>query len=377
MRLPPASTGLRAVAIAAQTGADIAANSGRWVKLTKESARLVDKHGLRESSKTGMSTGVLKGVKGQAKGFLEFTKAPGAHLSNPAMLASAGGIMAQLVMQQAMDEITDYLARIDAKVDDVLRARKDSVLASMIGVGLVIDEAMTTREQVGLVNEVTWSKVQAAPMAIAETQAYALRQLDSLAEKLERSAKVKVLAETAEAAQSTVQEWLAVLARCFQLQDAIAVVELDRVLAVAPEDLNGHRLGLREARRDRLALITTTTERLLARIEAAGARANDRVLLHPTRSRTVVDAGNGITRKVDDFHGLLGVAEERPALEARRWSEAATEVRDQVLATSAEGVDAAKRLGGEGLGRAKAVKERTSRRIGNLPRRRRNGVDSG
>ena len=37
----------------AQAGSEIAANSGRWVKLTKESAQLVKKYGLMESSKTG------------------------------------------------------------------------------------------------------------------------------------------------------------------------------------------------------------------------------------------------------------------------------------------------------------------------------------
>lgn len=93
-------------AVVAQAGSDIAANSGRWVKLTRESAQLVKK-----------------------------------------------------------------LATIDGKVDDVLRAQKDAVLARMIGVGFVIEEAMTIREKKGRVDEVTWSKVQTAPMTIAETQA--------------------------------------------------------------------------------------------------------------------------------------------------------------------------------------------------------------
>lgn len=63
-------------AVAAQVGSDLAANSGRWVKLTPKSARLVKKYGLRESSKTGFSTGVVKGQKGQIRGFVEFVKAP-------------------------------------------------------------------------------------------------------------------------------------------------------------------------------------------------------------------------------------------------------------------------------------------------------------
>jgi hypothetical protein len=88
--------------------------------------------------------------------------------------------------------------------------------------------------------------VQATSMTIARTQAYALRQLGALAEKVEHKANIGDLAKTAKDAESEVREWLAVLARCFQLQDAIAVLELDRVLDAAPEELDQHRLALRE-----------------------------------------------------------------------------------------------------------------------------------
>src|SRR3954453_23970830 len=146
VELPRLKSVLGAGAAAAQAGSELAVNSGRWVKLTKESAQLVQKYGLRESAKTGLSTGVVKGAKGQVKTFVEFAKGPGSALSNPAILAGAAGIMTQVAMQQTMNEITDYLAKIDKKLDDVLRAQKDTVLARMIGVGLVIDEAMTLRK---------------------------------------------------------------------------------------------------------------------------------------------------------------------------------------------------------------------------------------
>lgn len=100
---------------AAQAGSEVSANAGRWVKLSEESAKAMKKYGLRESSKTGLSTGVLKGEKGRVKGFVEFARGPGTSLTNPAMLAGAAGIMAQLAMQQTMDEVTDYLQRIDAE----------------------------------------------------------------------------------------------------------------------------------------------------------------------------------------------------------------------------------------------------------------------
>src|ERR1700722_11097892 len=95
-------------AAAAQAGSEVAANSGRGVKLTKESAQLVNKYGLRKSSKTGLSTGVLKGNSGQVKGFVQFVRVPGSLLPTPALLAGAAGIMAQVAMQQTMDEIIYY-----------------------------------------------------------------------------------------------------------------------------------------------------------------------------------------------------------------------------------------------------------------------------
>ncbi len=356
-------SGLSAGAGVAQTGSEVAANSGRWVKLTEQSAHAVQKYGLRENSKTGLSTGVVKGDKGQIKGFVEFVKTPGSRLANPAALAGAAGIMAQVAMQQTMDEIIDYLATIDEKVDDVLRAQKDAVLARMIGVGFVVEEAMTIRESRGRVDEVTWSKVQGSPATIAETQAYALRQLDALAEKLERKTGIGDLAEAAKDAESKGQEWLAVLARCFQLQDAIAVLELDRVLDASPHELDGHRLGLKAARQGRLKLISLSTGSLMARMDAAAGMANTKVLLHPAKAPAVVHSSNQIATAVVDFHERLGIERGRDSLATRSWGDAATEVRNKALETGAEGIGAAKRFGDETFDRARSVTGKLSSRI--------------
>lgn len=359
----------------AQAGSEIAAHSGRWMKLTKESAHLVKKHGLRESSKTGLKTGVVKGQKGQIGGFLEFAKKPGSLLSNPAILAGAASIMAQLAMQQAMDEITDYLALIDEKVDDVLRAQKDAALARMIGVGFVLEEAMTLRQSRGRVDEVTWSKVQTAPATIAETQAYALRQLDALAEKVERKTSIGDLATAAKEAESKAGEWLAVLARCFQLQDAIAVLELDRVLDASPDELDGHRLGLRQARQNRLELISRTTELLVARMNVAAGMANAKVLLHPTASPAVVQSSNHVAASIDDFHGRLGIESGRESAEARRWVDAATEAKDKALETGANGVGAAVSLGSKTLDRAGSITGKLAGKIVDRARRQRGDTE--
>jgi hypothetical protein len=369
-RLRPA---LRHAAGVAQAGSEAAANSGRWVKLTEESAQAIKKYGLMKSSKTGLSLGVVQ-AKGQAKGIkgvVQFVKRPRSLVTNPAILAGAAGIMAQVAMQQTMDEILDYLATIDEKVDDVLRTQKDAVLADMIGVDFIIEEAMTIREHVGRVSEVAWSKVQTTPMTIARTQAYALRQLDALAERLEHKTNIGDLAKTSQKAESKVQDWLAVLARCFQLQDAIAVLELDRILDASPEELDAHRLALRDTRQNRLELIARSTEHLLARMDAAAHIANTKVLLHPKPSRAVVDSSNHVAVAVIDFHGRLGIERSRQSLEARLWVDAATDVRDKMLETGGAGVDAARLLGNETLDRARSVTGNLSGRISERALRRR------
>ncbi|MGQ4386896.1 hypothetical protein [Streptomyces sp. SAS_270] len=358
-------------AAVAQAGSDLAAESACWVKLTRESAQVVKKYGLRESSKTGLMTGAVKGPKGQIRGFVEIASGPRSLLGNPALLVHAAGIMAQLAMQQTMDEITDYLATIDEKVDDVLRAQEDAALSDMIGAELVIEEAMAIREQVGRVSEITWSKVQATPGTIATAQVYTLRRLDALAERMERKAKIGDLAEAAKVAESKAQQWLAVLARCFQLQDAIAVLELDRVLDEAPEELDRHRLGIRIARQNRLDLISRSTERLVAQMNAAADAANAKVLLHPTKSPAVVQSSNHVVTGVHDFHGRLGIESGRQSLETRRWAVAAAAVRDKALETGAKGVGAARSLGNETLDRASSVKGKLSSGIAERARRRR------
>jgi hypothetical protein len=345
------------------------------VKLTKESAQLASKYGLRKSSKTGLSTGVLKGNSGQIKGFVQFARGPGSLVTNPGLLAGAAGIMAQVAMQQTMDQIIDYLATIDEKLDDVLRAQEDAVWADMIGAGFDIDEAMTIREHAGRVNEVTWSKVQATSATIARTQAYALRQLDALAEKMERTTNLGDLATMAKEAESKVQGWLVVLARCFQLQDAIAVLELDRVLDAAPDDLDGHRLALKASRHKRLDTISRSTEHLMARMDAAAGTANMKVLLHPTTSAVVVQSGEHVADVVADFHGRLGIESGRQPLEAKRWADAAAEVKDKMLQTGIERVDASRRLGNEALDRARSVQGRLSSGIAERMLHPRGGQD--
>ncbi|MFC0680328.1 hypothetical protein ACFFGH_21035 [Lysobacter korlensis] len=344
----------------AQAGSQIAANSGRWVQLTEESAKALKVGKAMKGSSDGLSRAVATTGKGKITKILEFTKpgTVGSMLTNPAMLAGAAGIMAQFAMQQTMEEITEYLAVIDEKVDDILRAQKDAALAEMIGVGWVVDDAMLRREHVGRVSDVTWSSLHGAAQTIATAQAYALRQLDALAEKMEKKSRVGELTKLSGTAEATVEEWLAVLARCFQLQDGLAVLELDRVLDSSPGDLDRHRAAVRAARQKRRDLISKSTARLLSRMDAAAVGANEQVFFHPIKAGRVVRSGNEVASDIVTFHERLGIEVGRAAVEVKPWREAAIDARDDAVGISERGAKAVGRFSVRTLEGAKAGTEK-------------------
>jgi hypothetical protein len=341
-------------AVAAQVGADIAANSGRWVKLTAESADAIKKFGLMPTKTHGVSHAMI-GSPGDVKKWLQIAQTPSALLNGPFAVTALTSMMQQRAMQEQMDEIVEYLEEINAKVEDILRNQKDAVLADMIGVDLIIEEALMVREHVGRVSEVTWSKVQASGMVLARTQAYSIRQLDSISENLKKKADLGELAKATKEAEPKIREWLGVLARTVLLQSGASILELDRVQDTAIEDLEAHRLGLSAARQHRLNLISRSTARILAQMHETVQQANSKVLFNPFDSPAAVKSSNQVVVGILDFRGLLGLEPGDDAKSAKRWSRAAAEVRDGALASASEGLNAAGRVGAETFDRATEV----------------------
>lgn len=120
-------------------------------------------------------------------------------------------------------------------------------------------------------------------------------------------------------AQASVEGWLAVIARSFQLQDQIGVLELDRVADTSPEELDRHRLGLHLARQNRLDVISKTCSQLIERMNEASSRANRKVLFNPFESPKVVHASNDVVVAVFELEKRLDLVPENEIAEARRW----------------------------------------------------------
>src|SRR4051794_38122354 len=77
---------------AVHAGSQIAENSGRWVKLTKESAEIFKKSSLMKGSTEGASRAVAMDGNKTAH-ILQIVTKPGTALTNPALLSGAAGLM--------------------------------------------------------------------------------------------------------------------------------------------------------------------------------------------------------------------------------------------------------------------------------------------
>ena len=302
---------------AARSASEAVADSARWIKLTERSAELYKEHGLIPTSTPGVSWAMV-GRPGKVGNWLDVEQGFGSVATNPAALSGLAGILAQVAQQQATAEITAYLAKIDLKVDDILRKHDDHVVSRMVGAGSVIEEAMSLREQMGTVNEVEWQTVAGTLETVNSTQAYALDQLEAIAKKLMTATKVGGLAQVAAQAEEEVREWLAVLARCCQLQGQFDVLRLERVLAVSPDEVSEYRIGLQRTRHERLGLIMRRTQILLERIGAACGTANEKVLWNWTSAQAVVDSSNKVAGGIQVFHELLGIESDPVTWERRR-----------------------------------------------------------
>ncbi len=310
----------------AQTGSEMSANSACWLKLTKESARLIKTDGLMESGTAGIRH-VMVGQRGSIKSWLQAETGAGSVLTNPANLAGVAGIMAQLSRQQEMGEIKSYLATIDRKIDDVIRAQEDVELGKVVGAGFDIDSALTVLELEGQVDDDTWSTVQARTHTITDALGWALRRLDALAKRMESASKVGDVGESAKEVDAKLQDLLPVVARCFELQNALDLLRLERVLYDSPDRLDGRRLALKEDRHRRREIVSEAIEHLLARMDAAAETAHSKVLLHSPVHRTVVASINHVGNTVDDFHRPLGIESARRTMQATRWWDAAKDAK--------------------------------------------------
>lgn len=325
--------------------------SGKWVRQDGKVPKALSQYDLHRDQRTGLSAGTVLVKDGEeAQGGQRFLDGWKSALS-PVMLTNIGALITQYELQQTMQAMVEYLRRIHKHVDDILRAQRDTVLTNMVGVNLVIEDALAARNQIGHVSQTTWDKVQATSLAIAQTQAYAIRQINVITEKIGDGSGVHDLGTDMGNYRDQINEWLAVLARSLQLQDASTILELDRVAQVEPDELDQHRQAVKTAREHRVRVISENADHLLKQLDQTAEKANKEVLLHPQQSPRIVDYCNLIKQDMAEFGQGIGLDRSSDPLTSRPWLDAARDTTSQIMETSREGVDTARNIGGQVLGK--------------------------
>ena len=252
--------------------------SGRWMKLTPESAEWKKALGAI-GSKDGFALGMVRGDKGQILKHLRFEHAT---LLTPAAPAALGAMATQMALEASLDEIIEYLEVIDAKLDRLLKQRKLESLGMLGGVTFAIEEAESIHDQTGVVSAITWSKVQANSLALQSMQAESVAQLNALAELVTQAGHdPDKIARTLGDVKEEAPFWLGILARTMALQDRQYRLELQRVEDAQPEQVDSHREGIRIARDARMRRIGAAVAMIAESLRKAAESSTLTKVLNP------------------------------------------------------------------------------------------------
>lgn len=234
--------------------------SGRWLKLDAEFAKYLQLHGIKTRD---IRAGVIRvkdlpyNLTSHSGGsLLKHLKFEQTGLLTPAAPIALASMMQQASVERQMEQMQDYLERIDAKLDAVLRFQKDSLAGEIDGIAEVLKEALLVMERTEGVTDTQWATVQQLHGELFKLQGRVLRHLSAIAEKMAQSktspGKVK---ETFQDTNTDARFWLHELARTVQLQNQMYVLQLKRVDAVEGESAEGYTAAVaisREKRASRL-----------------------------------------------------------------------------------------------------------------------------
>ena len=245
------------------------------------------------------------------------------------MATGVAGLMTQMALEQAIHEITDYLAKIDGKINDLLQDQKDRTLADLMGAVFEVDEAVTIRNETGMLTDAAWSKLAPCARATGTALAYALTKLKGISDKLRSADSPEDVENVLKTAGEDVPAWLGIMARAIQTRDRLSVIELERAYSEKPTVLEGHRRGINEARRDRLSKVRAGVEALRETLSCVSDRMRGEKLFHPFAVDNSLEMLNELMEATTAFSEQLGFEiAERSIDRAPEWDKAFLEFVD-------------------------------------------------
>lgn len=312
---------LRATQAVTAFAPTVMTQSGRWVKLTEESAQA-----LKQAADPTM--GALRNADGK---FFHILKLDKGGPVTPATLLSVSNVAVAMAAYAEAQELKAYLAQMNATIDAIYRSDLAQQLGVVEGQRAILDEALAVFESVGTVSDVTWTKVSQCAVTLHQLQSTALHQLRMAAEELEQCRKHdKNLDEALSTARKSVPIALASLAEALRLQANSDVLELARVEATHPEQLADHQTGLSQSRQQRREEILSRLKPLTEELMRAGAIPRGTVVSRPFLARSIARDVQSAGSDVATF----AHAADFPEIEAIRpgdidWTDTVSQLVDE------------------------------------------------
>ena len=200
---------------------EISENSGRFVRLTKETLEGIKEFGLVDTDVPGIKH-VMLGTRGNIKKWAQMEVGIGSKLLNPAMLSGIGGMMTQLAQQQSMAEITAYVKSIDHKLDAVIRKVDETKKSDLSGLLKTLREAILRYEREGIVDPRFMNEIISFQNTVNVVESYAWDQIIGIVNDLPRQGGIKKVQAATDSAHHEISQWLGFLATVY-----LAEVRLD------------------------------------------------------------------------------------------------------------------------------------------------------
>ncbi len=315
---------LRASGDLAHSVSETVKESGMWLKLTEESAAAVKEYGLMDSKQSGVAHAMV-GKPGDIKKWLSVDVSATAKFANPAVLSGVGSSLTQTSREQEAAQLRILLEKIGQKVEKILQGQRYDILGDLAGIERTIQEAMYVRELEGTIDQLTWSKIDGAPMNVRQVQAKALLNLDGIAADLEKKQDFKELKMDIESAKAEVETWLSTIARCTIALDELTVLELDHYAELEPGNLENRRLTLSTARGHDQESLLKSIAGLMARMDRAAGEADDHKILHAIAVPRMLKSIDSAREAVATFSEAVGMNIDWEKYDATQWLEAIRE----------------------------------------------------
>lgn len=291
----------------------IAENSGRWVKLTEESAQYL--------AAFGGNSGVVRFSNGQIAKHLEFV-GTGAVASNPATAMTVGLAMSMMSLRQSIEEVQEYLEVVDKKLDAVIQDQKDTAISDLGGCYHLIEEVYASLEKKGQVTPIDWSKVSGTAQTLLTVQRYAVQKLETLSKEINPEISLKALNDALARVDQGIPDWLYILANAIQLQDKLSILELEHVSTEEPEFFEQHREAINEARSRRLRELEDLLAETGLRMSTVWEQAIKKQLIQPVQAKSAFKNLARVDEIFDMFSEYLDIETNRwDASETNKWHE--------------------------------------------------------